>query len=323
MFGTDDLRPFMRTDGGESSCPVQDCATRVPVQRKTFAATEEFLCPVHRIYIGQTTFEYQNEEDNFLWNSDADRARLVAARKLKRESRMNRERSEDALSWNVFRYLEVSGLLGDWVSSVTGQHGSVAGAQVHFWSCDSSTGETWKPLADARKAFGEQDNKGSEPDLIITTGDTDIWVEAKFGWTNKTHPSDANGARDRYTSGGDGWYVKAVKSEFTSVAVERQRYELLRLWLLGSWAAEQRGKRFELVNLVREGCEEDAPAFVAEHMRPTQTRRFHRATWEGLADLIGSKPIRTADDETLLGYMRTKTLGYNSAGRLVRAFSRP
>jgi hypothetical protein len=32
--------------------------------------------------------------------------------------------------------------------------------------------------------------------------------------------------------------------------------------------------------------------------------------------------VRNADDETLLRYMRTKTLGYDSAGRLVQAFAR-
>ena len=107
--------------------------------------------------------------------------------------------------------------------------------------------------------------QSSEPDLVITTEDADIWVEAKFGSTNDTHPRDPAGAQARYSAGGTGWYAQVVNSgaTFERIAVEKRRYELLRFWLLGSWAAEQRGKRFELVNLVREGMEEDVAGFPA------------------------------------------------------------
>ena len=50
---------------------------------------------------------------------------------------------------------------------------------------------------------------------------------------------------------------------------------------------------------------------------------MHRATWESVAAFIAQGPNRTGADESLLRYMRTKTLGYGSNGRLVRAFSMP
>jgi hypothetical protein len=303
------------------ACPVRDCNTRVPHQQTRFKATAEFLCPVHNIYIGASTFQYRSEQDNLLWTEPADQQSLTEARASKRESRMTRERSEDALTWNVFRHLEVSGRLGGWLRSVTGR--DAIEPNVHYWSHDAASGETWKPLRDARKAFSEVDGRGSEPDMIITTKDADIWVEAKLGSSNRTRPTDVSGAQARYTGGGGNWYAHVVKSPFASVAVEQRRYELVRFWLLGSWTARRRGKRFELVNLVRNGFEENIPSFADHHFRSDASRNLHRTTWEALHGYVAASLNRNENDERLLAYMERKSLGYDSTGRLVRAFALP
>lgn len=202
MFGIDDLRPSLEIDDQFVACPVRDCSTRVPVQRRTFKTWPAFFCPKHRIYIGRSTFEYQRDSDNLLWTSVPDRAFLTRAKAFKRESRMARERSEDAMSWNVFRHLESSGRLGLWVRALTGA--DTADPRVHYWSFDALTGTTWAPLAQSRVAFGELEGRGSEPDLIIDTADSHLWVEAKLGSTNSTKPSDVEGAEARYTAGGVG-----------------------------------------------------------------------------------------------------------------------
>ena len=77
-----------------------------------------FLGPQHGIYISPSTFEYADEFDNLLWHDPADRELLAAFKPFKRESRLARDNSEDALTWNVFRYLEKSGRLGrvSWLS---------------------------------------------------------------------------------------------------------------------------------------------------------------------------------------------------------------
>ncbi|WP_048438821.1 hypothetical protein [Caenimonas sp. SL110] len=319
MFGITDLKPSRPLDGNFVACPVLGCQVEVPVQHRTFKAKPTFLCPAHRIYIGRSTFEYQSDNDNLLWTSAAGLALLARIEGVKRESRMARERSEDALSWNVFRHLELSGRLGSWVASLTGA--AAVAPRIHYWSFDDLTGATWEPLARARGAFGEVDGRGSEPDLIISTADTHIWVEAKFGSTNNTRPSDEGGAEARYTEGAANWYARAVKSPFQAVAIHHRRYELLRLWLLGSWVAAQDGKRFELVNLVRHGSEEGVLAFAKEHFEQSPTRRMHRVTWESVCAFISSADGRTPEDDALLGYMRDKTLGYSPAGKIVRAFA--
>lgn len=75
------------------------------------------------------------------------------------------------------------------------------------------------------------------------------------------------------------------------------------------------------MNLVRHGLEEDVPSFAAEHFKQTPSRRVHRVTWESLHACISATTDRSTDDNTMLEYMRDKTLGYNSAGHLVRAFA--
>ena len=62
-----------------------------------------FKCPKHNIYISPTTFEYQSELDNLLWKDEADLDLLDRTKGVKRESRIARDRSEDAVTWNVFR----------------------------------------------------------------------------------------------------------------------------------------------------------------------------------------------------------------------------
>ena len=85
----------------------------------------------------------------------------------------------------------------------------------------------------------------------------------------------------------------SANSSFPAVAVDLQRHELLRLWLLGSWAAAQRGNRFALVNLVRSGFEGNVPSFAATHFTLTDPRRVHRATGEGLDDFVNAGPVRS------------------------------
>lgn len=300
-------------------CPVRGCQTRVPLQRRTFRRSPEFRCPLHRVYIGPSTFEYESETDNLVSQPLEDQEFLAAIRRVKREGRMGRERSEDALTWNVFRHLETSGRLGPWLRALA--VGNATTASVHYWSCEASSDTAWAPLVEARSAFDEREGRGSEPDLVIATEDTYIWVEAKLGSTNDTRPSDVEAARGRYTGGAGGWYSSVVSSQFAAVAVELRRYELLRLWLLGSWSAAQRGKRFMLLNLVREGFETDVLELAQTHFRQGPDRLVRQVTWESICRAIEAASPHSTADEALLHYMRGKTLGYDGGGRLLRAFA--
>ena len=141
MLGFDDLLSARTSGERDVACPVRGCTTRVPVQTRRFQAIDRYKCATHGLFISKSTFEYASPHHNLLWDSPADRVLLDGILQHKRESRLGRERSEDAVSWNVFRYLELSGLLDAWVASVTGQPES--NSRVHYWSFDSQAGVTW------------------------------------------------------------------------------------------------------------------------------------------------------------------------------------
>jgi hypothetical protein len=235
---------------------------------------------------------------------------------------MARERSEDALTWNVFRHMDAGERLAPWLHTLGFEN---AGDQVraHFWSCDSEDGHPLQSLTDARAAFKERPRHESEPDLIISTPKAYVWVEAKFTSTNRTVPSDPAGAMARYTRGANGWFSQVVTSTFQQVAVDAKRYELLRLWLLGTWVAEAHDKQFELINLVREGQELDVEGFAAKHFRQTPARRVRRVTWESMYEFLTTLPDRTDDDAAVMSYLREKSMGYDRMGNLRRAFAIP
>jgi hypothetical protein len=294
------------------------CSTWVARQKKRFLCTPEFLCKAHGIYISRTTFEYADENANLLWASAADLTLLDAINRVKRESRMARDNSEDAVTWNVFRFLETSNMLGAWLESIAGAHAS--NPRLIYWSYCQDAKATWRPLSEAQMAFGEDSGRGSEPDLIVDCDASLFFIEAKLTSGNHTTPSDPS-RHTRYEAGGEGWFQKVIASDFNQIAVAEKRYELMRFWLLGSWAASRAKKPFYLVNLVREESEQSIVKSLTPHFLTTPDRRFLRATWEDICRFVAAHqpPSRAADK--LRGYMAEKTLGYGSAGNLRLAFS--
>jgi hypothetical protein len=84
---------------------------------------------------------------------------------------MAHERSEDAVTWNVFRFLDKNGLLDALVAHWTGWPAS--DATIAYWSMLSTPeGGAHPLLALARQAFEEMPPNLSEPDLILETADS-------------------------------------------------------------------------------------------------------------------------------------------------------
>jgi hypothetical protein len=297
---------------------VKGCLLKVPRQRNFFRAAPEFQCPEHEITISPSTFEYASERNNLLWKDEQDRSLLQSIMTCKRESRMAREKSEDTLSWNVFRYLEKQGFLSLILSSVIGR--DLGALQLVYWSYCPMVGAVWPELTRARQEFGEQLQRSSEPDLIAFSDKALLFIEAKFTASNVTRPADPEN-RKKYLTGGNGWYHQVFASSFETIAVQDRMYELLRLWLLGSWLAAQSKRDFYLLNLVRAEYERDIEMRFGCHINATAQRRFVRLTWEELYRQIDERIPPTAERDLLLEYLEHKTAGYNRFGQLQRAFS--
>jgi hypothetical protein len=241
---------------------------------------------------------YEHEKDNLLWNEAEDFDLLSAVKASKAEvNRLTRERSEDAVSWNVFRCFHRLGhiceMLHQFDSGITTQN-----VETIFWLYSDTQKAPWSPLLNVRVMFGEARQLGqadtgkrvSEPDLAFVTDKHLVFVEAKFGSGNATsgNPNEVERRVENpknYILGGNRWYDDVSVSEYDNV-VRDQKYELLRFWLLGSWIAQRLEKKFLLVNLVRNEAEKQIEQEFGQHIKQSEGQLFARWTWESLGPLL-------------------------------------
>lgn len=105
------------------------------------------------------------------------------------------------------------------------------------------------------------------------------------------------------------------------MATDEEKYELMRFWLLGSWASAQLDRDFHLVNLVRAERERDIEHRFGRHLKTNSKRSFVRWTWESIYK-FGSETARPSPDkQKLVTYFENKTTGYNKDGELQLAFT--
>ena len=317
MFGANDLKTNITITETTVECPVKGCSETVTRQRKSFRREPQFQCPKHEIYISSSTFEYPSEADNLLWHDSEDLALLQAIKTVKRESRMARDNSEDALTWNVFRYLEKTNQVATSLSFQIGT--SVTSPQLVYWSYSQATQSVWPELAHARAEFGEQPHRSSEPDLIVMSDNALFFIEAKLTATNNTTPSHPQETK-KYLTGGNNWYQQVFKTDYATLAIQEQKYELARFWLLGSWLAAQLDCDFYLINLVLEEREKDIEQLFKPHLKADTRRRFLRWSWEGIYHWVSKNAPVTQDKNLFMSYFENKTIGYNHLGELQSAF---
>ena len=261
---------------------------------------------------------YSTYAANLLWTDEKDRDLLKRIVRVKRESRIAHDNSEDALTWNVFRFLEKENLLSDYLSMLS--KNEERNLEVMYWSYSQSELTTWSELVQARQEFERNPNKGSEPDIIIKSDKTLFVIEAKLNASNKIVPSSEDPlVKEKYVNGGCGWYQNVFKSDFETVAISDRKYELLRFWLLGSWIAQNQRLRFILVNLVPAEREKDIETQFKKHIKEDTNRTFLRSAWEDIYRLI--QEIDNWKKHLMLDYFRNKTVGYGREGNLQRAFS--
>ena len=132
MFGFKELKPKICIAENTVDCPVNDCKEKVDRQRHKFRRDDRFKCPKHGIFISPSTFEYEDYKNNLLWKAREDVELLETIFREKRESRIARDNSEDAVTWNVFRFLEKNNLIEGLLTNITGA--SQTQGQITYWS---------------------------------------------------------------------------------------------------------------------------------------------------------------------------------------------
>ena len=191
---------------------------------------------------------YDDFSRNLLWKDTDDRTRLDAILRGKRESRMGHEHSEDAVTWNVFRFLERHSCSSRAIKSIC--LCPAEEPQSIFWT--THNGCLWEPYRVCSDQIPEKSIARSESDLIF------VWqhkllvvVEAKFRSANR---SDLGKRDDEVRKSRP--YIERASRHFNREGVyETVRdgwYELLRNWALGANLRDALGcETFVLVNLVR------------------------------------------------------------------------
>jgi hypothetical protein len=284
---------------GRNACPVRGCVEASP-------------CPTHHVGVhatrGGCTYVYDEPWRNLLWRDTEDQARLTAILHGKRESRMGHEHSEDAITWNVFRFFERHACLSPVIRTICPSPNDEP--LTVFWT--THDGCLWEPYRRCSDQIPERVSARSESDLIF------LWerkllvvVEAKFRSPNRSDPAKRDDELRKSRP-----YIEYASRHLNRASAEEAVrdgwYELLRNWVLGTTLCEAlRCENFVLVNLVRkrhenEHREDPRRDFADRACVLSSNCRFMVAYWE---DLIAAAPSisRHPDSEVLVSWRKNKS----------------
>jgi hypothetical protein len=269
--------------------------------------------------VAASTFAYEREADNLLWTRKDDLAVLNGGRRRGWDLGLAYENSERAVTWNVFRWLEVSGVLPGLLEHVLRR--GVATAHVTYWGYSPEREGIYMPLVRARNAFEEEDADATEPTVLIDTDDTLILVDPRISLGTETPQTPVGW--ERYERGGKGWSTRVFAGAVREVACDKGSFEFLKLWLLGSYMAELADKAFVLLHMTPVWSGAPLLAKLQPQFVSDPKREAHSLTWEDTYGYIFAEHSGVRDAQAVLTYFREKSAGYGADRRLRRAFAVP
>jgi hypothetical protein len=181
------------------------------------------------------------------------------------------DRTEDAATWTVFRYLQNTGCLG---LIVSGEASSLPAPGVLFWGVPAG-GSDAEPVAEQleniSRSLGERASARTEPDVIVVWPNLLVVIEVKLGSGNDRQPGKP--AFERYLD------QAHLYGEPKAAIMESGYYELVRNWRIGAELAERRAcEGFLLVNLGPPRLAQDM-AVVTRQFATAPRRRFDYLGW--------------------------------------------
>lgn len=324
-FGVADLEPAAANryspragepmvQGEKVRCCISGCTNWLP--RRTRKVKQQTACLSHGISISKSpTYVYEDFRRNFIVSVPL----LERVKQLKVESwRLGNERSEDALSWNVFVSLAELGELKSVFRLFTGYETETE-PELYLWGVRITTGEPrrWDRLVAVRSELEHGVGIPTEPDIVLRVpGVALVQIEAKFGSPNGT----LKGQEERFGSVAefleDYPGVEGRPDPLNRIWIEAQQpdavyQQLVRNIVFAQWLAEPHEQPW-VVNLVRDTEEREIEQRMASHLHADLPVQFLRCTWEAIAKLPVMNEERAMP---LKNYLENKTLG------LKRAFS--
>jgi hypothetical protein len=276
---------------GPDACPVRGCSEASP-------------CPTHHVAVRSTrggyTYVYDEPSRNLLWTDTDDQQRLNAILHGKRESRMGHEHSEDAVTWNVFRFFERQACLSRAMNTICPCPDTEPLAV--FWTTHG--GLLWEPYKSCSDRIPERAIARSESDLILLWESKLLVVfEAKFRSPNRSDPKK-RGDELRKSRPYIEYASRNLRAEGAEDAVRDGWYELLRNWTFGTALKDALGcEDFVLVNLLRKRHESEYDEnplkdFADRACLLSSSKKFVVAHWEDL--IAASSSICHHPDAELL-----------------------
>lgn len=304
-------------------CPVIGCdfvAPRMTADGLNLNSSKDklssYLCLKHRIYISPSTFQYEEPTTSLLWPEDKEMALRLSKAGKRTWSRMGRERDEDSLVWNVFRFLERERLLNKFFEDNIGEKGTLFSwgpiEKVVYWSVDMEKMAEWEDLQKARNSIGESCSHGSEPDIIAVFKNVLVLIEAKLDSPSVT---SAPSQIPAYYNDKKGIFKKGLEHVASSNGIG---YELMRFFLLGEALREQLGKvALVIVSITQDNLDNDLVRRVNDYVHLNSGRFYYRLTWNQLYSFVEKIDNgNSVDKRMLLRYLKGKTLGYSETGEL-------
>ncbi len=311
-YGVTDLKESLQISGENIQCCVKNCANWVQRRRRGQKPQVSNFCPAHGISISKSpTYVYKDFTRNFI----VGHALLNRIKKVE-SWRLGNERSEDAVSWNVFVGLYGLGGLKQAFEKLSGLK-PVENPELFLWGNRIDVKcSTLPELEQIRSKLENGLTIPTEPDIMLRVpGQAIILIEAKFGSANGTFKYKES----RFGSIGD--YLKRYFSKpgmadplnrkwIAKQTPENVLEQLCRNAIFARWLAAK-GERPIVVNLVRKMSANDEEKF-RNHLSSDRIL-FFRRTWE---ELYGLPIIAIEKATTLRRYFENKTLNLSRAFEL-------
>jgi hypothetical protein len=322
-FGTLDLWPKPQRVSEQPRrvrCYVRGCQQVLATPSR---ASRGEICPEHRIRCHHSsagsTYSYADPRHNIIASADLFAERIVHHPFKFESHRMGLEKSEDAVSWNVFRSLAELGSLHCVAELILGVPQSFE-PDLYLWGIKISGDdfESWDLLRAARDRFESNlpvDRPLTEPDIALhLPGQYLILIEAKFTSPNGYYEQGPRRDSSSLTLA----ELLAIyhDSSLDVLDIERARqstrvpYQLWRNMVFAEWMArlDSSSTTPYHVNLVRAGYEQQVAHEFGQLVRPNHQAQFAQLTWEEIYHACVGPAYRP-----LRQYFETKTAGLTKA----------
>lgn len=300
-------------------CYVRGCENVLEMPRRGFEGT---VCQDHGIRCHKSsTYSYADASRNVITDHWEFSNKLLKHPFKFESHRLGLEKSEDTLSWNVFKTIHSHGLLKEFTEHLVGQSFSVE-PQLFLWGINMETYEAWDILIAARNRFEFNlpvKRPLTEPDIAIyVPGQIVILIEAKFTSANPVYKRGPRANSQSLTLNEliEIYQDPGLRTLDLVIANDSPQihYQLWRNMIFAEWMAGLDGNQVEhlVVNLVCDLSENHVVQQFRQLINPAKEKTFMRFTWEAIHYWTRQHPKLT----TLSKYIEQKTAGLRPAFNL-------